>query len=103
MATGKITKRAVDALASTGKTDFLWDDELRGFVCVSLPTALSPTSINIGLAVARRQRSVRPLVAMGRLGRQQQPASRQSDWRMPSGKELILQSATGSAVDKPST
>jgi hypothetical protein len=31
MATGKITKRAVDALASTGKTDFLWDDELRGF------------------------------------------------------------------------
>lgn len=31
MATGKITKRAVDALASDGGTVFLWDDELRGF------------------------------------------------------------------------
>ena len=31
MATGKVTKRSVDALTSTGSTDFLWDDELRGF------------------------------------------------------------------------
>lgn len=31
MASGKVTKRAVDALQATGATDFLWDDELRGF------------------------------------------------------------------------
>ena len=31
MATGKISKRSVDALAITGKTEFLWDDELSGF------------------------------------------------------------------------
>ena len=31
MATGKITKRAVDGMAPTDRTDFLWDDELAGF------------------------------------------------------------------------
>jgi integrase len=31
MASGKITKRAVDAMTVTGQTEFLWDDELRGF------------------------------------------------------------------------
>lgn len=31
MATGKVTKRAVDALAGNGTKQFLWDDELRGF------------------------------------------------------------------------
>ncbi len=31
MATGKIGKRAVDALQATGEKQFLWDDELRGF------------------------------------------------------------------------
>lgn len=31
MATGKITKRSVDAMATTEKTEFLWDDELSGF------------------------------------------------------------------------
>jgi len=31
MATAKITKRAVDALAGAGREAFLWDDELRGF------------------------------------------------------------------------
>lgn len=31
MATGKLTKRAVDAFAASAATAFLWDDELRGF------------------------------------------------------------------------
>lgn len=31
MATGRITKRAVDAAAPSSKKVFLWDDELRGF------------------------------------------------------------------------
>jgi integrase len=31
MASGKITKRSVDALDVTGRTEFLWDDELSGF------------------------------------------------------------------------
>jgi integrase len=31
MATGKVIKRTVDALQATEQTDFLWDDELRGF------------------------------------------------------------------------
>jgi len=31
MATGAITKRAVDALAATNRTEFLWDDTLSGF------------------------------------------------------------------------
>jgi integrase len=31
MATGKITKRTVDALRASAKAEFLWDDELRGF------------------------------------------------------------------------
>ncbi|WP_298193037.1 site-specific integrase [Novosphingobium sp.] len=31
MATGKITKRSVDALRAAGLTGFLWDDDLKGF------------------------------------------------------------------------
>jgi len=31
MATGTISKRTVDALPTTGRTEFLWDDTLRGF------------------------------------------------------------------------
>lgn len=31
MATGKVTKRSVDAMAVTGRNEYLWDDELRGF------------------------------------------------------------------------
>lgn len=31
MATGRITKRAVDAESATGTKHFLWDDQLRGF------------------------------------------------------------------------
>ena len=31
MATGKITKRSVDALQPSARTEFLWDDELKGF------------------------------------------------------------------------
>src|SRR3546814_18661174 len=31
MASGKITKRAVDALISSGQHDLLWDDSLKGF------------------------------------------------------------------------
>ena len=31
MATGKVTKRTVDALSPAPKDQFLWDDELRGF------------------------------------------------------------------------
>jgi hypothetical protein len=31
MATGKITKRSVDALVPGAADTFLWDDELRGF------------------------------------------------------------------------
>ncbi|WP_277968211.1 tyrosine-type recombinase/integrase [Sphingomonas echinoides] len=31
MATGKITKRSVDAMAKSERTEFLWDDELSGF------------------------------------------------------------------------
>lgn len=38
IATGKITKRRVDALMSAGKADFLWDDFLKGFGVKILPT-----------------------------------------------------------------
>ena len=38
MATGKITKRTVDALMSAGKADFFWDDSLKGFGVKILPT-----------------------------------------------------------------
>ena len=31
MATGKVIKRTVDAIEKTDRTEFLWDDELRGF------------------------------------------------------------------------
>ena len=31
MATGRVTKRAVDAMTPVAHTNFLWDDELRGF------------------------------------------------------------------------
>lgn len=31
MATGKITKRTLDALQSGGVTGFLWDEDLKGF------------------------------------------------------------------------
>jgi integrase len=31
MATGKVTKRTVDTIEKTDRTEFLWDDELRGF------------------------------------------------------------------------
>lgn len=31
MATGKITKRTLDALQASAVTGFLWDDELKGF------------------------------------------------------------------------
>jgi len=31
MATGKITKRTLDALQAGAVTGFLWDDELKGF------------------------------------------------------------------------
>lgn len=31
MATGKITKRTLDALQTGAVTGFLWDDELKGF------------------------------------------------------------------------
>ena len=31
MASGKVTKRAVDAMQASEQTKFLWDDELRGF------------------------------------------------------------------------
>src|SRR3546814_14656256 len=31
MASGKITKRSVDALISSGQHDILWDDSIKGF------------------------------------------------------------------------
>ena len=37
MATGKITKRTVDALTPSAKAEFLWDDELRGFGVKTTP------------------------------------------------------------------
>ena len=37
MTTGKITKRTVDALRPLATSDFLWDDELRGFGVKTTP------------------------------------------------------------------
>ena len=40
MASGKVTKRTVDTIARSDRDQFLWDDELKGFGLLVLPSGV---------------------------------------------------------------
>jgi integrase len=52
MATGKVTKRAVDAIKPAAKDAFLWDDEEPGFGVKATPAGQRCSCSSIALAVA---------------------------------------------------